>query len=243
MEKFNNLSKGKKAGVIAGVLALLIVLGVGIGTLMGGKTKGVVLSKDNLANLVETEYTVETLNQSKDGKELEVNIKGDLQKKDLEHLAKALNEKNKASGWNKEEITVNIFGSASETVDKTDFFVDGLLYTVVLNAEKSNADLSEYVSVPAVEKTDTLVEYSKGNLTAKDGNLVLSLDMDLSKNSENLTDVVQQAKTFAILFRETNKDKEIKSIELKLNPNDNEKKYNFHTEFENVLEVIDVLPL
>lgn len=243
MEKFKNLSKSKKAGVFAIGLAVLVVLGMVVGTLMGDKTKDVVLSKENLTGLVDKAYTVETLNQSNDGKQLELTIKGDLEKSDLENLIKSLNEKNKLSGWNKEQIAINVFANDAEKTEKTDFYVEGLINRVFLNVEKSKADISTYTNVPAVEKTDTLVEYSKGDLKANDGNLVLSLDMALSKDEDNVADVVQQLKTFSILFRETNSDKDIKSIELNVNPNDNERKYNFNTNFENIVEVIDVLPL
>lgn len=243
MEKFKNLSKGKKAGVFAIGLAILVVLGVVAGTLMGGKTKDVVLSKENLTGLVDTAYTVETLNESKDGKKLEVTVKGDFEQTDLEKLAKELNEKQKISNWGKQKITVNVFAKDAKSTEKNDFFVEGLTNRVVINVEKSKADISSYSNVPAVEKTDNIVEYSKGEIQANDGNLVLSLDMDLPKDDDKIVEVAQQLKTFTILFRETNSDKEIKSVELNVNPNHNEKKYNFNTNFENIIEVVNVLPL
>lgn len=243
MEKFNNLSKGKKTGVIAGVFALLVVVGILAGTLLGGQTKQVVLNKENLSNLIEKEYSVATLKESQDGKSLEVAINGELEDEDLKTLSKNLNEKNVSAGWNKEVITVNVFSKDSKAVDKNKFYVDGLMYRVVLNTEKSNADISEYVSIPAVEKTDALVDYANGSVVSKDGHVELSLDMDLANVKDDVLKVAQQAKTFSILFRETNSDKNIDSMEIKLNPNDNENKFNYHTEFENTVEVINCLPL
>lgn len=243
MEKFKNLSKGKKAGVYAIGLAVLVALGAGAGLLLGNKTKDAVISKENLAGLTTTNYTVEALNESKDGKKLEVAIKGDFAEKDLEDLAKALKEKHAVAKWKSEEIAVNVFAKDSKTTEKSDFFVEGLTNRIVVNVEKAKADISSYSNVPAVEKTDALVDYSKGEVQANDGNVILTLDMDVAKDEEKIVDVVQQLKTFAILFRETNSDKEIKSVELHVNPNDNELKYNFNTNFENILEVINVLPL
>lgn len=239
MNKFNELSKYKKLGLITLLLVLLLIVGFVVGKLNNKQTGEIILNKEDFAGLIKNDYTVESINDL--NKELEINIKGDLDKNNVKELALLLNKKNLGSGWEKEKITVNIFGSYSNSFEKTEFYQIGLIYRLVIDTEKANAGISEYVTVPAVEKTDNLVEYSKGDIIDNEGHLIISLNMDVSKDDDDLTEVVQQAKTFTIFFRETNKDKDIKSIELRINPNDSEKKYNFHTEYENVLEVIDVL--
>lgn len=243
IKNFNDLSNWKKIFIIILITMLLGIAGVLLGSLLNNNSNKIIINKDNLLNLIKAEYSVENIKESENEKTLEFAIKGSLEKTDLEELSKNLNEKNIKSGWGKEQIIVNIFNLESPTTEKKEFYMENLLNRIVIDSEKAEANISEYVNVPSVEKTDILVDYSKATIENNNGNLILSMDMDVSKNEDDLVDVVQQAKTFTIFFRESNKDKDIKSIELRLNPNDAQKKYNFHTEYENILEVIEVLSL
>ena len=243
-KKIKDLSKGQKAGIIGASIVLIGALGLGIGTLMGGEevtNQPVVISEENLAQLVETQYEISNLDDV--DSTLKFAVSGDLTKEDVETLAKNLQEKAELSGWEKETMTVDVFATgATDTDTDGKFYVEGLMYTATINTEKNIIDLSSYESVPKVEKTDSLVDYSNGSVSSKDGQLVVSLDMDLPEDEESILEVAQQAKTFSILFRDSNSDKDIDSVELKLNPNDDTKKFGYHTDYETILVVTDVIP-
>lgn len=242
-KKLKDLSKGQKVGMIGASIALLGALGFGVGALMVQETvnEPIAITSDNLSQLVETEYTISNLTM--DGATLNFAVTGDLSKDDVATLAKNLKEKAELSGWEKETMKVDVFATGStDTETEGEFYVDGLMYTATIDSEKNIVDLSSYESVPQVEKTDVLVDYSNGSLSSKDGHVVVSLDMDLPEDEESILDVAQQAKTFSILFRDVNSDKDIDSVELKLNPNDETKKFGYHTDYETILVVTDVIP-
>jgi len=242
-EKIKDLSKGQKAGIIGASIVLIGALGFGIGAFMikENANKTVIINPTTLSQLVETDYEISNL--TTDGATLNFAVTGDLTKEDVTTLAKNLKEKAELSGWEKETMKVDVFATgATDTKTDGEFYVEGLMYTATINTEKNIVDLSSYESVPKVEKTDSLVDYSNGSVSSKDGHLVVSLDMDLPEDEESILEVAQQAKTFSILFRDSNSDKNIDSVELKLNPNDDTKKFGYHTDYETILVVTDVIP-
>ena len=242
-KKFTDLSKGKKVGVIGLTVVLFGAIGFGIGAMMVDNVEEapVIINKEVLAQLIETEYDIVDLKNG--DTDLVFSVTGDLTKDDVKTMAQNLIEKAELSGWEKETMKVNVFAKGAEDTDTEDkFYVEGLMHTATVDVEKSVIDLSSYESVPKVEKTDSLVDYGNGSVESKDGHLIISLDMDLPEDEESLVEVAQQAKTFSVLFRDANSDKDIDSVELKLNPNDDTKKFAYHTDYETILLVTDVIP-
>lgn len=245
MLKVNNLTQKRK--IIYGGIGLLI-LGIIIAliTILIKPTKEeneTILNKDSFLGLSETEYEVLSFNEDKMEDKLEVNIKGDLLKEEVIDFTKNLDEKNKISGWNKNNVIVNIFSLDTTNSEAKGFYTNGLIYKIVLDSEKKKSNISEYVSIPNIDKTDVLEPSKKVNFNVNDGNIVIGLDMNISNFEKDLTSIMQQIKTFVILFKDMNKDKEIKSIEINLNPNNDKKKYNFNTNYENILEVVELMNL
>ena len=200
------------------------------------------LDKEDFSALIKNDYSVEKI-EDINNKSLEISINGDLTTNNLKELAVVLCKKNKELNLNKKEIIINVFGSNYPVVEDDDFYVDGLLYKMVLDTEKSTVDISEYQTISDVNPSKRIVNFSNKDIKANNGNIIISIDMDLKENENDYFKVLEQGKAFISLFREANSDKEINSVELIINPNSDNTKFKLHTDFENTLEVINTIKL
>ena len=200
------------------------------------------LDKEDFSALIKNDYSVEKI-EDINNNSLEISINGDLTTNNLKELAVVLCKKNKELNLNKKEIIINVFGSNYPVVEDDDFYVDGLLYKMVLDTEKSTVDISEYQTISDVNPSKRIVNFSNKDIKANNGNIIISIDMDLKENENDYFKVLEQGKAFISLFREANSDKEINSVELIINPNSDNTKFKLHTDFENTLEVINTIKL
>ena len=243
MEKFWDLSDNKKTAIILGILFTIASLVFCIGTFINKKSS-INLTENELINLIDKDYEVYSFSEDKKTNTVEINLKGDLSKTELEYLTKNLNQKNLEFGWNKDKFIVNLYSPNCSISKSESFIIEGLKAKATLDNNKSNIILSEYVNISNVEKTNNLVSYYNVSLNKNDDDLILSLDMDFSNIEDDFDEIVKQAKTYISLFKENNKGKDnLDSIQLNLNYNDLYRQYVFHTKHNNTLEVIDIYSL
>lgn len=200
------------------------------------------LDKEDFSALIKNDYSVEKI-EDINNNSLEISINGDLTTNNLKELAVVLCKKNKELNLNKKEIIINVFASNYPVVEDNDFYFDGLLYKMVLDTEKSTVDISEYQTISDVNPSKRIANFSNKDIKANNGNIIISIDMDLKENENDYFKVLEQGKAFISLFREANSDKEINSVELIINPNSDNTKFKLHTDFENTLEVINTIKL
>lgn len=231
MDKFKKVLKSKW------FIFLICVLVIGLtGAIMGLKLgkSSVKINPLKIQELIEADYTAEIVSENED--RVDLNIIGNLDEAQSLNLIHSLFQL--GANWNVESVNVNFFYSKedSKVVDK--FYVDGLLKQVELNYITKTANIGTFQTVLGAYKPNDIVDYNKGEVEYKDNEVVIKTDMDLTDKDE--LDIVSQAKTFIVLFRDVNKDKEIESVQLDINHNGEKVAYSYNTDFENLLKTIQI---
>ena len=231
MEKMKSLVKNK-VFLIAISVVIVAIIGSVIGLTMGKSS--VKINPEKLNGLIKAEYNTSITSET--DKKLGLNVTGNLSDKDKDSLIKELF--NAGKNWNKETVEVNFFNSKEEVKPVDKFYVEGLQNQTILDYKTNVAKVGSFETLPKIDKAKTLSDYNKGNVSYKDGNLTIGLDMAVK---DETIDVVSQAKAFIIMFRDVNKDKDISNVLLEINHNSKEKGYSYSTEYENILKNIKMI--
>ena len=106
-------------------------------------------------------------------------------------------------------------------------------FKINISLEKGTYTINSVNKVGNVEIGDEIGNYSNSKLIgAKDSNLEIEIDMNLEELSKE--EVMKRMKTYIKLFLDTNNDKDIKSIKLTVNSEEN-KGYLYNTQMEEIL--------
>lgn len=229
-----NLSKNKKIAIVVSVVAVVIAL---IGVVIGSKVgeENVQINTEKLESLIETPYEVTKKGETSDNADFV--LVGELSEEDLESLVKQLYDV--GSFWNKKSADFYVFASEDDVTDTNAFYVKGLKNRISIDFENKKAKIGAFSEVPATEKAKKLANYNQGFIATQDGTTTITMDMSLS--GLKTTEVVAQSKAFIQLFKDNNKDKDLKTMELHLNGEGEKDLYNYNTGFENILESVKVV--
>lgn len=235
------IKEHKKIVIMAILLLIITMIGVIIGITSKTKVedKKVTLTLEEKINKIaeDSGYKISNISNKKinDNEELSFDIIST--ESNFEELSKKIYDYAKET--NIDKIKFKVF-SDEESMKKYEvFYTKGIVNDVEIDVTNKRTKIGTFEEVPNTEKASTLVSYNKGTIKEESGNVIISMDMALE--NDNPSDVIAQAKAFAILFMDTNPDKEIKSVELHLNSNGKEKLYNFNSLYENILEKIQII--
>lgn len=224
------LSKVQKIIIGLIVVTCIIFIGYNVGSLIGRKS--VKISTDRLQNLIDTPYEVSKVSENENSAEF--NIIGTLSKDDVKILSGKFYDV--GSKWNKKTAIFNFFEKSDDVaVNDNKFYTEGLINRSTMDFEKKVENIGEFNVLPSVDNAKNLNEYSDGSIISKDKNIIVSMNISLN---DNLTDTIAQSKSFVKLFRNSNKDKDISSVELHLNDSNNDNKYYYNSDYDNILETV-----
>ncbi len=141
--------------------------------------------------------------------------------------------------YGEELISFQVFSDEQYAQKLQSFYTEGLLKDVKIDFNENKAIIGTFERVPAIEKAEFINDYTEGKISSKEGNIVITMDMNFE--GENPVNVVANAKAFCELFKSANPSKDIKSIELHLNENSDTNQYRFNNLFGEILEKIEVI--
>jgi len=141
--------------------------------------------------------------------------------------------------YGEELISFQVFSDEQYAQKLQSFYAEGLLKDVKIDFNENKAIIGTFERVPAIEKAEFINDYTEGKISSKEGNIVITMDMNFE--GENPVNVVANAKAFCELFKSANSSKDIKSIELHLNENSDTNQYRFNNLFGEILEKIEVI--
>ncbi|EMH2710103.1 hypothetical protein SI855_002860 [Clostridioides difficile] len=214
------------------VIAIITLVVIIIGFVLGGEvSKKLEISSDNLQGLINQNYNIENLEIKNNS--IEFIVRGNLQINDIKDFSNELYKKSK--NWEQNELKVFFVSKDANTKNlKEEFFVNGLTNKVIIDKKKNSIKIGSFVGVPSIEKSRELSKFKEANIKYKDNNVEINVSLP---EINSLEQIVSQSKTFCIMFRDINKDKDIDNIQLNIdNINNN---YTFSTKNENVIEVIE----
>lgn len=136
-------------------------------------------------------------------------------------------------------ISFQVFSDEQYAQKLQSFYTEGLLKDVKIDFNENKATIGTFERVPAIEKAEFINDYTEGKISSKEGNIVITMDMNFE--GENPVNVVANAKAFCELFKSANSSKDIKSIELHLNENSDTNQYRFNNLFGEILEKMEVV--
>ena len=141
--------------------------------------------------------------------------------------------------YGEELISFQVFSDEQYAQKLQSFYTEGLLKDVKIDFNENKTIIGTFEKVPAIEKAEFINDYTEGKISSKEGNIVITMDMNFE--GENPVNVVANAKAFCELFKSANPSKDIKSIELHLNENSDTNQYRFNNLFGEILEKIEVI--
>ncbi|MCC0671438.1 MULTISPECIES: hypothetical protein [unclassified Clostridioides] len=214
------------------VIAIITLVVIIIGFVLGGEvSKKSEISEDNLQGLISQNYSIENLEIKNNS--IEFIVRGNLQMNDIKDFSNELYKKSK--NWEQNELKVFFVSKDANTKNlKEEFFVTGLTNKVIIDKKKDMIKIGTFVGVPSIEKSRELSKFKETNIKYKDNNVEINVSLP---EINSLEQIVSQSKTFSIMFRDINKDKDIDNIQLNINTISNN--YIFNTKNENVIEVIE----
>ena len=229
--KSNEKNRGKdmKNKKITSVLITIMLLGI---TLMGCSSKSI--EKDFIENIIDEEYSVSAF-QNNEGV-IKANLTGNLSRESVDSIVKEIYSKSKQEKIKEKEIILNVYkeGENKEFVEAID---ENMAFNVDIYLEKWTYTIKSVNEVKNVEAGDEIGNYSNNKLiSAKDSNLEIEIDMNLEELSKE--EVMKRMKTYVKLFLDTNSDKDIKSIKLTTN-SENNKGYLYNTQIEEILVAVE----
>ncbi|CCL32249.1 TPA: hypothetical protein KQE75_003693 [Clostridioides difficile] len=214
------------------IIIAIALLAIILGFVLGGKvSKELEISSDNLQGLINQDYKIEDLETKNNY--IEFTVRGNLQINDIKDFSNELFKKSKH--WKQNKLKVFFVSKEADTKNlKKEFFVDGLTNKVIIDKKESVIKVGTFVSVPSIEKSRELSKFKETNIKYKDNNAEINVSIP---EINSLEKIVSQSKTYSIMFRDINKNKDIDNIQLNIDNISNN--YTFSTENENVIEVIE----
>ncbi|MDU4937727.1 MAG: hypothetical protein E6X34_04620 [Clostridium sp.] len=210
------------------ILSVLIVISLLMVSLIGCNSKSI--KKDFIENIVAEEYIVSAF-ENNEGI-IKANLTGNLSRESVDSIVKEIYSKSKQEKIKEKELVLNIYteGENNEFVEEIE---ENMSFKINISLEKGTYTINSVNKVGNVEIGDEIGNYSNSKLIgAKDSNLEIEIDMNLEELSKE--EVMKRMKTYIKLFLDTNNDKDIKSIKLTVNSEEN-KGYLYNTQMEEIL--------
>ncbi|VYU63986.1 hypothetical protein [Clostridium tertium] len=218
--------KNKK---IISVLITIMLLGI---TLMGCSSKSI--EKDFIENIIDEEYSVSAFENNEEV--IKANLTGNLSRESVDSIVKEIYSKSKQDKIKEKEVILNVY-KEGENKDFVEAIDENMAFNVDIYLEKGTYTIKSVNEVKNVEAGDEIGNYSNNKLiSAKDSNLEIEIDMNLEELSKE--EVMKRMKTYVKLFLDTNSDKDIKSIKLTTN-SENNKGYLYNTQIEEILVAVE----
>ena len=199
-----------------------------LSVLIGCNSKSI--KKDFIENIVAEEYIVSAF-ENNEGI-IKANLTGNLSRESVDSIVKEIYSKSKQEKIKEKELVLNIYteGENNEFVEEIE---ENMSFKINISLEKGTYTINSVNKVGNVEIGDEIGNYSNSKLIgAKDSNLEIEIDMNLEELSKE--EVMKRMKTYIKLFLDTNNDKDIKSIKLTVNSEEN-KGYLYNTQMEEIL--------
>ncbi|MCC0728448.1 hypothetical protein KGF51_18840 [Clostridioides sp. ZZV14-6045] len=214
------------------VIVIITLVVIIMGFVLGGEvSKKLEISSDNLQGLINQNYSIEDLEIKNNY--ISFIVRGNLQINDIKDFSNELYKKSK--NWEQNELKVFFVSKDANTKNlKEEIFVNGLTNKVIIDKKKNNIKIGTFIGVPSIEKSRELSKFKEANIEYKDNNVEINVSFP---EINSLEQIVSQSKTFSIMFRDINKDKDIDNIQLNIDNISNN--YVFNTKNENVIEVIE----
>lgn len=226
------------------IVVIIIILFVALGCIVPS-----ILNRKKVATNIETSTEEENkiknlasksgykiLNQEENNFILVISEES-LDEEDFKNFIKEVYSYGKQYG--EELISFQVFSGEQYAQKLQSFYTEGLLKDVKIDFNENKATIGTFERVPAIEKAEFINDYTEGKISSKEGNIVITMDMNFE--GENPVNVVANAKAFCELFKSANPSKDIKSIELHLNENSDTNQYRFNNLFGEILEKIEVI--
>ena len=227
LSKLKNLSKTNKIILsVGGILLIAILLGV-IGFNVG--KKDVKINEETIQKVVG-DSIVEI--KEEDDTTLSLNIVGEFTEETIKDLYEL------GANLSKDKIFVKFYQNQDSVKNEDKFFTEGLNAEVELNYLINAAKVGTFKKLPEVEKAKVIAEYNGEEINFKNG--VVNINLNMALKEETSLEAVAQSKTFMEMFRDLNKDKDISSVQMNINPND-DNGYSYSSEFENVVKEIKTI--
>lgn len=210
------------------ILSVLIVISLLMVSLIGCNSKSI--KKDFIENIVGEEYIVSAF-ENNEGI-IKANLTGNLSRESVDSIVKEIYSKSKQEKIKEKELILNIYtdGENNEFVEEIE---ENMSFKINISLDEGTYTINSVNKVGNVEIGDEIGNYSNSKLIgAKDSNLEIEIDMNLEELSKE--EVMKRMKTYIKLFLDTNNDKDIKSIKLTVNSEDN-KGYLYNTQMEEIL--------
>ena len=226
------------------IVVIIIILFVALGCIVPS-----ILNRKKVATNIETSTEEENkiknlalksgykiLNQEENNFILVISEES-LDEEDFKNFIKEVYSYGKQYG--EELISFQVFSDEQYAQKLQSFYAEGLLKDVKIDFNENKTIIGTFEKVPAIEKAEFINDYTEGKISSKEGNIVITMDMNFE--GENPVNVVANAKAFCELFKSANSSKDIKSIELHLNENSDTNQYRFNNLFGEILEKIEVI--
>lgn len=226
------------------IVVIIIILFVALGCIVPS-----ILNRKKVATNIETSTEEENkiknlalksgykiLNQEENNFILVISEES-LDEEDFKNFLKEVHSYGKQYG--EEFISFQVFSEEQYAQKLQSFYTEGLLKDVKIDFNENKTIIGTFEKVPAIEKAEFINDYTEGKISSKEGNIVITMDMNFE--GENPVNVVANAKAFCELFKSANPSKDIKSIELHLNENSDTNQYRFNNLFGEILEKIEVI--
>ena len=233
------IKKNRKIIVII-IIILFVALGCIIPSILNRKKVATNIEtsteEENKIKNLATKAGYKILNQEEKDFMLVISEES-LDEEEFKNFIKEVHSYGKQYG--EELISFQVFSEEQYAQKLQSFYTEGLLKDVKIDFNENKATIGTFERVPAIEKAEFINDYTEGKISSKEGNIVITMDMNFE--GENPVNVVANAKAFCELFKSANSSKDIKSIELHLNENSDTNQYRFNNLFGEILEKMEVV--
>lgn len=213
-------NKRKVTMITAGIILVLVAV---ITTIVVTRPKE--LKVDSLNGLISTSYNVQELITKDDIVDIKIN--GNLTEEEFEGLVKEI--RNKVIENNMKDHILNIVLVSEDKAILDEFYFDGLSYRAKVNLKENIGEIITY------QETKEESGQSFGNITNEQVGTVNDL-LQISMETDSEQELVSKTKGFIEAFKEANKDKNLKPIQVSVKAKKTGVELN--EKYENIVGVI-----
>lgn len=236
---FKNKFKNKKAVVVAIVLAVLFVGGIGIGvvsSLNNHKNIPVVdIENDTEYDtlIADIEYQVPKKELIKDNDKIIAKfniVSKDINSDNVKEISKKFYELTLSKQKGLDGVEVSVYDEGGNEISD-EFYADGLGYKVVYDHSYNSVTLYDYDEV-SVEKSVTKTDWTINDVHEEDGNIV-KIDIAMA-DGVSKEDVMAQSKGLIDQIQTLNPDKQIEVAEANISTS-SDTGFAYNTKFADII--------
>lgn len=220
------MDKMKRNIIISITTLVVIALIGGIFLIKGGSS----LDEKAINKVVDNRGKASNFSSSEN--EVKVDVSGDIDKEEAKAISKDILNLDKKSN---KKLVINFIKDG--TSSKDEFYYDGLVNRATVKKDSNDIEFETFINGKA-EKSKTINDYNDHKLlTAENNKLIVSLNMNLKDIKDE--EAVGQIKSYIEMFKSSNKDKNIESLQVNLKSSD--KGYNYCDKNDDVYSIVEYL--